>query len=58
MAFARLAYRESLRDTEVRLATRPNKLYQIGFRQLVRRARLADADATATSGSMPSSPSD
>jgi len=45
MAFAQLAYRESLRDIEVCLAAQSNKLYHMGFRQPIKRATLADANA-------------
>jgi len=45
MAFAQLAYRESLRDIEVCLAAQSSKLYHMGFRQPIRRATLADASA-------------
>jgi len=45
MAFAQLAYRESLRDIEVCLAAQSSKLYHMGFRQPIRRATLADANA-------------
>jgi len=45
MAFAQLAYRKSLRDIEVCLAAQSNKCYQMGFRQPIRRATLADANA-------------
>jgi len=45
MAFAQLAYRESLRDIEVCLAAQSSKLYHMGFKQPVRRATLADANA-------------
>ena len=45
MAFAQLAYRESLRDIEVCLAAQSNKLCHMGFRQPIRRATLADANA-------------
>lgn len=44
MAFAQLAYRESLRDIEVCLAAQSSKLYHMGLRQPVRRATLADAN--------------
>jgi hypothetical protein len=37
MAFAQLAYRESLRDIEVCLAAQSSKLYHMGFRQPIRR---------------------
>jgi hypothetical protein len=46
MAFAQLAYRESLRDIEVCLAAQSSKLYHMGFRQPIRRATLADANAS------------
>ena len=46
MAFAQLAYRESLRDIEVCLAAQSGKLYHMGFRQPIRRATLADANAS------------
>jgi len=45
MAFAQLAYRESLRDIEVCLAAQSSKLYHMGFRQPIKRATLADASA-------------
>jgi len=45
MAFAQLAYRESLRDIEVCLAAQSNKLYHMGFRQPIKRTTLADANA-------------
>jgi hypothetical protein len=44
MAFAQLAYRESLRDIEACLNAQPNKLYAMGFRTPVRRSTLADAN--------------
>jgi DDE family transposase/uncharacterized protein DUF4372 len=44
MAFAQLTYRESLRDIEACLAAQPAKLYHMGFRGLVRRSTLADAN--------------
>jgi len=44
MAFAQLTYRESLRDVEAALAARTDLLYQMGFRSLVRRSTLADAN--------------
>ena len=43
MAFAQLAYRESLRAIEVCLTAQVCKLYPMGLRHLVRRATLADA---------------
>ncbi|MDZ7789037.1 MAG: IS4 family transposase [Xanthomonadales bacterium] len=45
MAFAQLAYRESLRDIEVCLAAQSSKLYHMGFRGPIKRATLADAGA-------------
>ena len=44
MAFAQLAYRESLRDIEVCLSAQTAKLYHAGFRQPVSRSTLADAN--------------
>ena len=44
MAFAQLAYRESLRDIEVCLAAQSAKLYHMGLSQPVKRATLADAN--------------
>jgi IS4 transposase len=44
MAFAQLAYRESLRDIESCLAAQAQKLYHMGLRQPVRRSTLADAN--------------
>jgi len=44
MAFAQLTYRESLRDIEVSLAAHHRKLYHSGFRSLVRKSTLADAN--------------
>lgn len=44
MAFAQLAYRESLRDIEACLNAQPDKLYAMGFRAPVRRSTLADAN--------------
>jgi hypothetical protein len=42
-AFAQLTYRESLRDIETCLSVQASKLYSMGFRDPVRRSRLADA---------------
>jgi hypothetical protein len=39
-----LTYRESLRDIEVSLAAHRQKLYHSGFRSLVKRSTLADAN--------------
>ena len=46
MAFAQLTYRESLRDIEACLSAQPAKLWHMGFRGLVRRSTLADANET------------
>ena len=44
LAFAQLAYRESLRDIEACLNAQPNKLFAMGFRSPVRRSTLAEAN--------------
>src|SRR5262245_24871075 len=44
MAFAQLTYRESLRDIEVSLTVHHQKLYHSGFRSLVKKSTLADAN--------------
>jgi hypothetical protein len=44
MAFAQLAYRESLRDIEACLLVQAAKLYHRGFREPVARSTLADAN--------------
>jgi hypothetical protein len=44
LAFAQLTYRESLRDIEVSLAAHRHKLYHSGFRSLIKRSTLADAN--------------
>ncbi len=44
MAFARLTYRESLRDIEVCLSAQVAKLYHMGLRQEIKRSTLADAN--------------
>ena len=46
MAFAQLTYRESLRDIEACLGSRPNVLYHMGIRSTVARSTLADANET------------
>jgi hypothetical protein len=46
MAFAQLTYRESLRDIEACLSAQAGKLYSMGFRDVVRRSTLADANET------------
>jgi len=45
MAFAQLAYRESLRDIEVCLRAQQSKLYHMGIRSTVARNTLANANA-------------
>jgi hypothetical protein len=52
MAFAQLAYRESLRDIEACLNAQPNKLFAIGFRSPVRRSTLAEANESRDCTSM------
>lgn len=44
MAFAQLTHRESLRDLESALGSRPALLYQMGFRGRVQRSTLAEAN--------------
>jgi hypothetical protein len=44
MAFAQFTHRESLRDIEVCLAAHQKNLYRAGFRSLVKRSTLADAN--------------
>jgi hypothetical protein len=44
MAFAQLTYRESLRDIEVCLRSQKRKLYHMGFRSVIARSTLADAN--------------
>jgi len=46
MAFAQLTWRESLRDIEASLSANASKLYAMGFRSAVKRATLADANAS------------
>jgi hypothetical protein len=46
MAFAQLTHRESLRDIEVSLAAHQRNLYRTGFRSVVKRSTLADANET------------
>ena len=45
MAFAQLTYRESLRDIEACLRTQSTKLYHLGFRSVIARNTLANANA-------------
>ena len=44
LAFAQLAYRESLRDIEACLSAQSAKLYHMGIRTPVKRSTLADAN--------------
>src|SRR3981189_187031 len=44
MAFAQLTYRESLRDIEICLHALHKKLYHAGFRGVIARSTLADAN--------------
>jgi len=44
MAFAQLTWRESLRDIEASLGANPIKLYGMGFRSLIKKSTLADAN--------------
>ena len=44
MAFAQLAYRESLRDIEICLRALGTKLYHAGFRSKISRSTMADAN--------------
>ena len=44
MAYAQLTWRESLRDIEVSLSANPTRLYAMGFRSMVKRSTLADAN--------------
>jgi hypothetical protein len=44
MAFAQLTYRESLRDIEICLHALHKKLYHAGFRSVIARSTLADAN--------------
>ncbi|MGA0100457.1 MAG: IS4 family transposase [Burkholderiaceae bacterium] len=44
LAFAQLTWRESLRDIEASLGANPSKLYGMGFRSLIKKSTLADAN--------------
>ena len=44
MIFAQLTYREGLRDIVVCLRSQSHRLYHMGFRSLVSRSTLADAN--------------
>ena len=46
VAFAQFTYRESLRDIEACLRSMGSKLYHMGFRSMVPRSTLADANET------------
>ncbi len=56
LAFAQLAWRESLRDIETCLASFGPKLYHAGIRQRTSRSTLADANENATGAFSPTSP--
>lgn len=49
MAFAQLAYRDSLRDIEICLSAQTAKLHYIGLSRLVKRATLAEANKRRSS---------
>ena len=55
MAFAQLAYRESLLDIEACLGAIGPKLYHLGFGSAVARSTLAMPPRTATGASLPTS---
>jgi hypothetical protein len=55
MAFARLTYRESLRDIEACLRAQSSKLYHLGIRGSIARNTLANANATPPSNLLSSS---
>lgn len=44
MAFSQLTYRDSLRDIEACMDSRPTKVYHLGLRSNVSRSALADAN--------------
>lgn len=44
MALAQLTWRESLRDTAATLSANAVRLYAMGFRAVIRRSMLADAN--------------
>jgi len=44
MMFAQMTNKESLRDIEACLNAIPEKLYHAGFRSLIKRSTLADAN--------------
>ena len=50
MAFAQLAYRESLRDIEACLNAQPNKLFAMGFRSPARRSTFHPTDEDLSAG--------
>ena len=56
MAFAQLAWRESLRDIEACLQTHRTKLYHLGIRGNVARNTLANATQRAIGASTATSP--
>jgi hypothetical protein len=53
MAFAQLTWRESLRDIEACLNSRPAQLYHLGLHGPVHRSTLADANEQRAGGFMP-----
>ena len=46
MSFAQVTFRESLADIEIRLRSRGEQLYHLGFRSCVAHSTLADANST------------
>ena len=56
MIFAQLTYRESLRDIEACLGSRPRLLYHSGIRGTVKRCNLAMPTSTVRRRSLRSSP--
>ena len=57
MAFAQLAYRESLRDIEACLRAQQRKLYHMGIKSRVSRSTLADANESRDWRTTPTLPS-
>lgn len=53
MGFAKLTWRESLRDIEATLGANASKLYGMGLRNAVRRSTLAERTRRATGVSLP-----
>jgi hypothetical protein len=46
MSFAQITYRDSLADIEVRLRSRPDQLYHMGFRSTIAHSTLAEANSS------------